>query len=228
MRRFDSYQMHFLMPWEARERWNENACQIREMSWADRRFSLHSSPRNDIMGARANFKEIRTMELGHIFQLETRYSEMMNGKYINQEGKESLYYMGCYGIGVSRTLAALYEQCVVKNTKGEPCGFVLPNRIAPYMVQIIPKMENSEKVKIAEELYNSPTLKALGVILDDRENITMGAKIKDTKILGTPYMLVIGDKIDNDKLELEDNATGEKFIGTREEILGKILELKIN
>ena len=89
-------------------------------------------------------------------------------------------------------------------------------------------MENSEKVKIAEELYNSPTLKALGVILDDRENITMGAKIKDTKILGTPYMLVIGDKIDNDKLELEDNATGEKFIGTREEILGKILELKIN
>ena len=176
----------------------------------------------------SNFKEIRTMELGHIFQLETRYSEMMNGKYINQEGKESLYYMGCYGIGVSRTLAALYEQCVVKNTKGEPCGFVLSNRIAPYMVQIIPKMENSEKVKIAEELYNSPTLKALGVILDDRENITMGAKIKDTKILGTPYMLVIGDKIDNDKLELEDNATGEKFIGTREEILGKILELKIN
>ena len=176
----------------------------------------------------SNFKEIRTMELGHIFQLETRYSEMMNGKYINQEGKESLYYMGCYGIGVSRTLAALYEQCVVKNTKGEPCGFVLPNRIAPYMVQIIPKMENSEKVKIAQELYNSPTLKALGVILDDRENITMGAKIKDTKILGTPYMLVIGDKIDNDKLELEDNATGEKFIGTREEILGKILELKIN
>ena len=64
--------------------------------------------------------------------------------------------------------------------------------------------------------------------MDDRENITMGAKIKDTKILGTPYMLVIGDKIDNDKLELEDNATGEKFIGTREEILGKILELKIN
>ena len=80
----------------------------------------------------SNFKEIRTMELGHIFQLGTRYSEMMNGKYINQEGKEELYYMGCYGIGVSRTVAALYEQCVVKNQKDEPCGFVLPKAVAPY------------------------------------------------------------------------------------------------
>ena len=176
----------------------------------------------------SNFKEIRTMELGHIFQLGTRYSEMMNGKYINQDGKEKLYYMGCYGIGVSRTLAALYEQCVVKNAKGDPSGFVLPNKIAPYMVQIIPKMENPEKVELAEDLYNSLTLKAMGAIIDDRENITMGAKIKDAKILGTPYMLVIGDKIENDKLELEDNKTGEKFVGTREEVFRKILELKKN
>lgn len=176
----------------------------------------------------SNFKEIRTMELGHIFQLGTRYSEMMNGKYINQDGKESLYYMGCYGIGVSRTLAALYEQCVVKNAKGEPCGFVLPNKVAPYMVQIIPKMENPEKVKLAEELYDSITLRAMGAILDDRENITMGAKIKDAKILGTPYMLVIGDKIDENTLELEDNATGKKFVGTREEVFAKILELSMS
>ena len=176
----------------------------------------------------SNFKEIRAMELGHIFQLGTRYSEMMNGKYINQDGKETLYYMGCYGIGVSRTLAALYEQCVVKNAKGDPCGFVLPNKIAPYIVQIIPKMENSEKVKLAEDLYNSLTLKAMGAIIDDRENITMGAKIKDAKILGTPYMLVIGDKIENDKLELEDNKTGEKFIGTREDVFRKILELRMS
>ena len=168
------------------------------------------------------------MELGHIFQLGTRYSEMMNGKYINQDGKETLYYMGCYGIGVSRTLAALYEQCVVKNAKGDPCGFVLPNKIAPYMVQIIPKVENPEKVELAEDLYNSLTLKNMGVIIDDRENITMGAKIKDAKILGTPYMLVIGDKIENDKLELEDNKTGEKFVGTREEVFRKILELRMN
>ena len=176
----------------------------------------------------SNFKEIRTMELGHIFQLGTRYSEMMNGKYINQDGKETLYYMGCYGIGVSRTLAALYEQCVVKNAKGDPCGFVLPNKIAPYMVQIIPKMENPEKVELAEDLYDSLKQKAMGAIIDDRKNITMGAKIKDAKILGTPYMLVIGDKIENDKLELEDNKTGEKFVGTRDEVFRKILELRMS
>lgn len=175
----------------------------------------------------SDFKEIRAIELGHIFQLGTRYSEMMNGKYINQEGKETLYYMGCYGIGVSRTLATLYEQCVVKNAKGEPCGFVLPVKIAPYMVQIIPKMENPEKIKLAESLYDSLTLQAMGVILDDRENITMGAKIKDAKILGTPYMLVIGDKVDENTLELENNATGEKFVGTREDVLRKILEIKM-
>ena len=99
----------------------------------------------------SNFKEIRTMELGHIFQLGTRYSEMMNGKYINQEGKESPYYMGCYGIGVSRTLAAVYEQALIKDEKWGPCGFALPKSIAPYMVQIVPKMENEEKVNLAKK-----------------------------------------------------------------------------
>ena len=68
----------------------------------------------------SNFKEIRTMELGHIFQLGTRYSKMMNGKYIDKDGKEALYYMGCYGIGVSRTLAALYEQCLITSEKWGP------------------------------------------------------------------------------------------------------------
>ena len=99
------------------------------------------------------FKEIRTMELGHIFQLGTRYSEMMNGKYTDKDGKEALYYMGCYGIGVSRTLAAVYEQAVVKDEKYGPCGFVLPESIAPFKVQIVPKVENEEKLKVAEKIY---------------------------------------------------------------------------
>ncbi len=168
-----------------------------------------------------NFKEIKTMELGHIFQLGTRYSEMMNGKYINQEGKETLYYMGCYGIGVSRTVAALYEQCIIKNQKEEPCGFVLPKEVAPFKVQIVPKIENEEKMQIALKLYNELKEKGIGVILDDRENITMGAKIKDVKILGTPYMIVIGDKTEGDKLELEDNLTGEKITLSFDEIIYK-------
>ena len=147
---------------------------------------------------------------------------MMNGKYINQEGKEELYYMGCYGIGVSRTVAALYEQCVVKNQKDEPCGFVLPKAVAPYKLQIIPKIENEEKAELANKLYKKLQENSIEAILDDRENITMGAKIKDTKILGTPYMVVIGDKTEGETLEIEDNVTGEKITTTIDEILKNI------
>ena len=167
----------------------------------------------------SNFKEIRTMELGHIFQLGTRYSEMMNGKYINQEGKEAYYYMGCYGIGVSRTVAALYEHCIVNDKKWGPCGFVLPESVAPFKVQIVPKMENEEKVKLANELYELMKNEKIGAILDDREYITMGAKIKDAKVLGTPYLMVIGDKQEGEKIELENMATGNTIMMTKEEVI---------
>ena len=167
----------------------------------------------------SNFKEIRTMELGHIFQLGTRYSEMMNGKYINQEGKESPYYMGCYGIGVSRTLAAVYEQALMKDEKWGACGFALPRAIAPYMVQIVPKMENEEKVNLAKKLYETLQKENINAILDDREFVTMGAKMKDCKILGTPYLVVIGDKQEGDKFELENIATGERKLVTQNELI---------
>ena len=142
----------------------------------------------------SNFKEIRTMELGHIFQLGTRYSEMMDGKYVGKDGKESLYYMGCYGIGVSRTLAALYEQCLINDEKWGPSGFVLPESVAPFKVQIVPKMENPEKLELAIKLYEKLKKNNVGAIIDDRENITIGAKMKDCKVLGT-LMLAFVPKI---------------------------------
>lgn len=170
----------------------------------------------------SNFKEIRTMELGHIFQLGTRYSEMMDGKYIGKDGKESLYYMGCYGIGVSRTVAALYEHCLINDEKWGPCGFVLPESVAPFKVQIVPKMENAEKVKLATKLYETLKEKNIGAIIDDRENITIGAKMKDCKVLGTPYLVVIGDKQEGKNIELENMKTGEKEILTIEQLLEKL------
>ena len=173
----------------------------------------------------SNYKEIRTMELGHIFQLGTRYSEMMNGKYINQEGKESLYYMGCYGIGVSRTLAALYEECLINDEKWGPCGFILPESVAPFKVQIVAKMENEEKAEFAKKLYEIMQKEGIGTILDDREKITMGAKIKDCKILGTPYMIVIGDKQEGEMLELENIATEDKEILTIEKCIEKMKKI---
>ena len=170
----------------------------------------------------SNFKEIRTMELGHIFQLGTRYSEMMNGKFTNQEGKESLYYMGCYGIGVSRTLAALYEQSIIIDEKWGPCGFALPETVAPYKIQIVPKMDNEEKLDFANKLYETLKENDIDSILDDREKVSMGAKIKDAKILGTPYLVVIGEKQEGEKIELENIKTGEKQIVTVKELIEKI------
>ena len=170
----------------------------------------------------SNFKEIRTMELGHIFQLGTRYSEIMNGKYIGQDGKENLYYMGCYGIGVSRTLAALYEQCVIIDEKYGPCGFVLPESVAPFKLQIIPKMENEQKGKFANKIYNELQKENISSIIDDRETVTMGAKIKDCKVLGTPYLAVIGDRQEGENIELENIKTGEKIIVTLKELIEKL------
>ncbi len=158
----------------------------------------------------SSLKEIRTMELGHIFQLGTRYSEMMNGKYINKEGNESLYYMGCYGIGISRTLAALYEECLIKDKKYGPCGFVLPESVAPFKVQIVPKIENEEKTRLANKIYEELKKQGIDAILDDRDTQTMGAKIKDCKILGTPYLIVIGDKQEGETVEIENMKTEEK------------------
>lgn len=169
----------------------------------------------------SKFKEIRTMELGHIFQLGTRYSEMMNGKFTDKDGKEQLYYMGCYGIGVSRTVAALYERCLINDPKWGACGFSLPEQIAPYKVQIVPKMDNEEKVKLANELYAELQSQGIGAILDDRENLNIGAKIKDCKVLGTPYLLVLGDKQEGENFELENTKTGEKIILTKTELINK-------
>ncbi len=170
----------------------------------------------------SNLKEIRTMELGHIFQLGTRYSEMMNGKFINQEGKECLYYMGCYGIGVSRTVAALYESCVINDEKWGPCGFRLPISVAPFKVQIVPKIENAEKLELANKIYEELGKSGIDSILDDRQNITIGAKIKDCKVLGTPYLIVIGDKQEGSMVELENNITGTKEMVEIEKLVEKL------
>ena len=169
----------------------------------------------------SNFKEIRTMELGHIFQLGTRYSEMMNGKYTNQDGKEALYYMGCYGIGVSRTVAALYEQCLINDPKYGPCGFCLPERIAPFKLQIVSKADDEEKSKIAEKLYCDLKKEGIEVILDDRE-LNIGVKIKDAKVYGTPFITVIGDKFDGENIEIESIKDNSKESLKFDELVKKL------
>ncbi len=169
-----------------------------------------------------NVEAKKSIELGHIFQLGTKYTESMNAKYIDQEGNEQLLYMGCYGIGVSRTVATIYEENVVTGKNGEAKGISLPVSVAPYLLQIIPK---EEKREIAQNLYNELMEANVPVILDDRAQGMLGAKIKDCLMLGTPYMLVIGDKQEEGKFEVENSKTGEKQIYTKEELIKEFVNI---
>lgn len=169
-----------------------------------------------------NVEAKKSIELGHIFQLGTKYTESMNAKYIDQEGNEQLLYMGCYGIGVSRTVATIYEENVVTGKDGEAKGISLPVSVAPYLLQIIPK---EEKREIAQNLYNELMEANVPVILDDRAQGMLGAKIKDCLMLGTPYMLVIGDKQEEGKFEVENSKTGEKQIYTKEELIKEFVNI---
>ncbi len=151
----------------------------------------------------------RAVELGHIFQLGDKYSKAMGGTYVNSNNSLSHYVMGCYGIGVSRTLAMVYEaNAIVKNDKVE--GVALPLNIAPYKLYIVPKTDDSSKYAVANKIYEELNKNGVSVLIDDREDLSIGAKIKDSKITGTPFVVVCGKSIDNGILELENNKTGEK------------------
>lgn len=169
-----------------------------------------------------NVEAKKSIELGHIFQLGTKYSKSMHATYIDKDGNEQLLYMGCYGIGVSRTVATIYEENVVTGKDGEAKGTSLPISVAPYLLQIIPK---DNKREVAEELYNKLTENNVPVILDDRMQGMLGAKIKDCYMLGTPYMLVIGDKQEEGMYEVENSRTGEKDLLSEAQLISKFKEI---
>ena len=151
-------------------------------------------------------KEVHTVELGNNFQLGTKYSESMKVYFQDETGHDKPYYMGCYGIGLGRIIATIIENSIIKEND-KVIGFSLPVNIAPYKLQIIYK---DDKKDIAEKLYNDLMEKGIGVIIDDRQGYGIGNKIKDTYVLGTPYVLVIGDKYDENNIEIENTKNGEK------------------
>lgn len=167
----------------------------------------------------SELKPRKAVELGHIFQLGKSYSENMKARYKDSDGKEKPFYMGCYGIGVSRTLATIYEKSIVKDKEGNPIGMSLPCNLAPYFIQIIPKAGNSEKEREAEELYRELTSKGVCTILDDRKDTTIGKSIKDALILGTPYLAILGDKVKSGEVEIESTKTGQKITMPMQDLL---------
>jgi prolyl-tRNA synthetase len=148
----------------------------------------------------------RGIEVGHIFQLGEKYAQTMNCGVLTENGKNQILTMGCYGIGVSRIVAAAIEQ------NHDKYGIKWPAAIAPYQVAIVPmNMAKSARVKeTAEVLYQQLQTAGIEVIFDDRKE-RPGVMFADHELIGTPLLLVIGERnLDNQEIEVKNRITGEK------------------
>jgi prolyl-tRNA synthetase len=138
--------------------------------------------------AKEELKFSRGIEIGHTFKLGVKYSKSMNAVYLDAAGKENFMPMGCYGIGVSRILAAIIEQSHDDN------GIIWTDNICPFEVEIIPINFADEKTKeTVDEIYNILTSRGIDVLIDDRDE-RAGVKFKDGDLIGIPYRITIGEK----------------------------------
>ncbi|MGK7876473.1 MAG: proline--tRNA ligase [Xenococcaceae cyanobacterium] len=143
----------------------------------------------------------RGIEVGHIFQLGTKYSEAMGATYTSELGKEIPLWMGCYGLGVSRLAQAAVEQSYDKD------GIIWPVAIAPYhVIVIIPNISDTQQVEVAEKLYTELNQAGVETLLDDR-NERAGVKFKDADLIGIPYRIVTGRSLKAGKVEVVERAT---------------------
>ncbi|MCA1179827.1 MULTISPECIES: proline--tRNA ligase [unclassified Pantoea] len=148
----------------------------------------------------------RGIEVGHIFQLGTKYSEAMKAAVQGEEGRNQVMTMGCYGIGITRVVAAAIEQ------NHDERGIIWPAALAPFEVAILPmNMQKSFRVKeLAEELYSQLRAKGIDVILDDRKE-RPGVMFADMELIGVPHTIVIGDRnLDNEEIEYKSRSSSEK------------------
>ncbi len=159
----------------------------------------------------------RGIEVGQIFKLQTKYSKAMNCTYVNEDGKDIPMVMGCYGIGVSRTLQSIVEQY------HDEAGIKWPLIVAPYQVVIVPINYNDKEQKaLSDFLYDSLKNKA-EVILDDR-NERPGFKFKDWELIGIPYMIICGKRSNEAVVEFKDRATLVKEEISSSEAINRVLE----
>jgi prolyl-tRNA synthetase len=168
-------------------------------------------------------KETRTdkgIEVGHTFKLGTKYSQAMEATFLDDQGKEKEMVMGCYGIGVGRTVAAAIEQSHDQN------GIIFPMPIAPFQVLILPVNINIGLLKeTAEQLYLTFSENGIEVLYDDREE-TPGVKFKDADLIGIPLRVTLGEKnLKKGLVEIKKRRTGEILLVKKEEVLSKIKEM---
>ena len=159
------------------------------------------------------------IEVGHIFQLGDNYSKAMNASFLDEEGKAKFFEMGCYGIGVSRLVAASIEQNHDEN------GMIWPKEIAPFEIDIIiSNIKDENQSQKAEEIYSQLSSLGYKVLLDDRPE-RFGPKIKDFELIGFPYAIIVGKKLNDGIVEVRNRKSGEKFEIKAEEIVEKIKEM---
>jgi prolyl-tRNA synthetase len=143
----------------------------------------------------------RGIEVGHIFQLGTKYSQAMGATFTNEQGVEQPLVMGCYGVGVSRLAQAAVEQSYDKD------GIIWPVAIAPYQVIIcVPNVTDAAQLAAAEALYQELNQAGIETVLDDRDE-RAGVKFKDADLIGIPYRIVTGRSLQNGKVEVVVRAT---------------------
>ena len=160
------------------------------------------------------------IEVGHTFKLGTKYSKVLGATYLDEKGVEKEIVMGCYGIGVGRTVAAAIEQYYDEN------GIVFPMPIAPFQVILLPVNLKIDPIReTAESLYQALLDQEVEVLFDDREE-TPGVKFKDADLIGIPLRLTLGEKnLKKGLVEIKRRLTGEISLVKKEEAVEKILEI---
>ncbi len=162
----------------------------------------------------------RGIEVGHIFKLGDKYSKAMNACFLDQEGKERFMIMGCYGIGVSRVLAAAIEQ------NHDDDGIIFPPPIAPFTAIITPVGAKSEPInKVAGDIYEALWKSGLEALMDDRDE-RPGVKFKDADLLGIPCRITIGQKaLSQGNVELRNRRTKETILAPPERVVSEVQKL---
>lgn len=170
-------------------------------SFSDLRVARETDP---CPRCRGDLRFARGIEVGHVFKLGTKYSKALKAVFLDRDGKEKLMVMGCYGIGVGRTVAASIEQ------NNDDKGIIWPMPIAPYQVIVTPvNINEGAQAGTAEHIYKSLQEKGIEVILDDRDE-RAGVKFNDAELIGIPLRITIGPKkLAEGKVEIKSRRSGE-------------------
>ena len=182
-------------------------------SYEDLRFIMEGDPSPDGKGS---IQFARGIEVGHIFKLGTTYSEPMEGTFLDNNGRQQPYIMGCYGIGVSRILSAMAEQF------NDDDGLKWPKDLAPADIHLIPvNLKDDAQRELAEEMYGLLSSYRYHVLFDDRAE-RPGVKFADADLIGLPIRLTVGKKAAEGIVEVKFRATGETAEWKKEELTDKL------